>query len=423
MPIFSDLNNGTRWRILVCGLFLAVSLSPVQLLAQADWTQWRGTKRTGHVTGTASVDQWPARLERIWSLQVGEGHGSPVASSDRAFVMTRQGELETVVGVDLRNGAVAWTDSYPVEIGVNPSATAHGKWPRSTPLWNGGHLYTLGITGALTAYDSESGRRIWRRDFSEDVDVSNLFCGTSMSPLLAAGKLIVHVGDDSGGEVLALDPLDGSEIWSWKGDGPGYASPVIVDLDGTSQIVTLTKSLAIGLDLESGNLLWSLAFDDEWNENIVTPVSIDGRVLFSGVRKGTFAVLPQRESEGWVVDRVWENGDVPLYMSSPVIDSTRLFGLTSRKKGQVFSMDPRDGKVLWTSPGRAGRSAAFIVWGQHLLIQTTEAQLIILERGANEYKPIAEYDIANTPTWAHPAIVDGKILVKDQQNLTLWKVQ
>jgi len=36
------------------------------------------------------------------------------------------------------------------------------------------------------------------------------------------------------------------------------------------------------------------------------------------------------------------------------------------------------------------------------------------------FKPVARYRAADKPTWAHPAVVENGIVVKDANSVTLW---
>ena len=147
------------------------------------------------------------------------------------------------------------------------------KGPNSTPLVAGSRLFTLGVTGILTAWNIADGTIAWRQDYSSSIDTSKLFCGTAMSPMLEGGSLIVQVGSDvHGGRVLALDPATGKERWAWKGLGPGYASPLAVTIGGVRQIITLTNGSIVGIDAANGASLWSIPFQDDWHENIVSPL-------------------------------------------------------------------------------------------------------------------------------------------------------
>ena len=60
------------------------------------------------------------------------------------------------------------------------------------------------------------------------------------------------IGTNDDGAVAAYDAKSGAQKWIWKGDGPAYASPVIVEMSGVKQVVTLTQKYAVGLSLASG---------------------------------------------------------------------------------------------------------------------------------------------------------------------------
>ena len=100
-----------------------------------------------------------------------------------------------------------------------------------------------------------------------------MFCGTAASPLEVGGRVVVQTGSDiHGGQIVALEPATGKVAWEWKGPGPGYASPVVIEIAGKKQIASLTNSSIIAVDAMTGAELWSVPFPDEWHENIVTPV-------------------------------------------------------------------------------------------------------------------------------------------------------
>ena len=117
-----------------------------------------------------------------------------------------------------------------------------------------------------------------------------MFCGTAASPLIVNGRLVVQIGSDiHGGQVLALNPATGATEWEWRGLGPGYASPVLIEVAGSQQIVTMTEGSIVGLDGKAGKELWSVPFPDEWHENIATPLWTGAQLIVSGTRQGTHA--------------------------------------------------------------------------------------------------------------------------------------
>jgi outer membrane protein assembly factor BamB len=107
-------------------------------------------------------------------------------------------------------------------------------------------------------------------------------------------------------------------------------------------------------------------------------------------------------------------------MSSPVESGGYLFGLTNRSRGQFFCLDPRTGKTMWTTKGREGENAAFVAAGALVMAMTTEGELVIGSNSAKAFDVIKRYTIAESPVWAHPALVAGGIVVKDVDTLAYW---
>jgi outer membrane protein assembly factor BamB len=222
--------------------------------------------------------------------------------------------------------------------------------------------------------------------------------------------------------VVGFNAETGQERWKWEGDGPGYASPIIVELGGERQVVTLTDKSVIGIAVTSGKLLWKMPHPDEWNENIITPVLYGQMLIISGVRQGTRAVKVTREGDRWTPAEVWHNKQVTMYMSSPVLDGDLLYGLSQMRKGQYFCLDARTGKVLWTTEGREGGNAAVLHAQKVIFVLTNDADLIVANKSAKGFEPITRYKVADSPTWAQPIILGRQIIIKDASNLTLWSL-
>ena len=255
--------------------------------AAQEWTGWRGPERDGIVPASQTLETWPEAFASAWRVEMGEGYSSPVVSGGRAFVHSREGDAEVVTAFDLSSGARLWRQDYAALYVQNTIVPGGLPGPFATPLVDGGRLFTLGAAGILSSWNAASGALLWRNDYSASVQVTGLFCGTSASPLVDGGMLIVQVGSDAGGgRVLALDPMTGEEIWVWRGVGPGYASPIVAAIEGQRQVVTLTESSVVGLDARNGALLWSVPFTDAWHENIMTPVWTGEHLVVSGPRRG-----------------------------------------------------------------------------------------------------------------------------------------
>ena len=399
-------------------LFSLLILSPVA--SAQEWTQWRGPGRDGFVSDKNTPTAWPEQWQRAWRVEVGEGYSSPVVAGGRVFVHSRRDPEEIVSAVNLADGKVVWEQKYQAAFKKNQYAVEMAKGPNSTPLVIGNQLFTLGVTGVLSAWDTGTGRNLWVRDFSPSIDTSKMFCGTAASPLVVNGRLVVQVGSDiHGGKILGLDPATGKTQWEWSGPGPGYASPVVIDVAKQSQIVTLTQGSIVGIDAKTGKELWSTPFPDEWHENIATPLWTGTHLIISGTRQGTHAYTLAETNGKWQATEVWKNPDVAMYMSSPVFGDGVIYAHSSKKKGQLVSLDAKTGAVRWITEGRAGEHASLLLTPRHVVFLTNGADLIVVKRGTTAFAEERRYDVADSATWSMPVLLGSNMLVRDATGLML----
>ena len=412
---FGRRTAAARWSMLsAAGLVFAAGAGP---LAQ-EWAGWRGPARNGIAPASQTPRAWPDSFARAWQVEVGEGYSSPVVAGGRVFVHSRRGDAEQVTAFDLASGARLWRQDYPARFVQNTIAPAELQGPFATPAVDRGRVFTLDGAGILTSWDAASGALVWRNDYSASVQVTDLFCGTAASPLVAGGVLFVQVGSDpAGGRVLALDPATGDEIWSWTGVGPGYASPIVIEVERLRQVVTLTESSLVGLDAANGDLLWSVPFTDEWHENIMTPVWTGAHLVVSGPRQGTHAFALRREDDGWRAAPAWSNAGVTMYMSSPVLAAGTLYGHSSRRSGQFVALDAATGDVRWASEGREGDHASVLLAGDDLLLLTSDAELLVAAPDAAAFEVAHHYTVADGATWAMPVPLPNGLLVRDATSL------
>jgi len=243
------------------------------------------------------------------------------------------------------------------------------------------------------------------------------------SPLVSGNEVVAFVGTSGDGALLAADLQSGRVRWKWTEEGPGCSSPILANVGGVVQLVGQAREECIGVSPGTGALLWSIPFKTDYQQNIVTPVMLGDLVVFSGLRKGTTAYRIRNAGGAWKPDEVWHNPEIFSYMSSPVVVDGNLYGFSSRDKGQFFCLDGASGKTLWTSDGRIAENAAVVAAGNTLLALTSHGELLVLRADPRRFQPLARYQVADTPTWAHPAIVGNKIYVKDRTSLALWTIE
>jgi outer membrane protein assembly factor BamB len=231
------------------------------------------------------------------------------------------------------------------------------------------------------------------------------------------------VGGNVRGALTAFAVSDGAVKWSWTGDGPGYASPIAATLAGVPQIVTQSRNHIIGVSASDGRLLWKFPFTTEYVQNIVTPLVYRDTLILSGINKGVFAVRVVKKGAAYEAEKVWENQDAALYMNSPVLHGDFVYGLSHKNRGQYFCLDARDGKLQWSTPGREGENAAILLAGNTLLLLNNDAALIVAKATSQAYTELQRYKVADSATWAHPALSNRGILIKDHSTLAFWRFE
>lgn len=404
-------------RICLALLIVNFSLPAVQVQPPAAWPQWRGPARDGVASAFTVPTAWPAQLTKKWSATVGVGHSSPVVSGNRVVVHTRQDSREIVAAYDLASGKQLWQDGVDAPYTMNPAATGHGPGPKSTPAVADGRVFTLGISGIFSAHDLATGKLLWRKNAPPTPPEF----GTASSPMVDGTSVIAFLGGKNAGALTAMDVAKGTVKWQWTGDGPAYSSPIIATFAGTRQIVVQSQTRLVGVAAADGRLLWETPIKTPYEQNSVTPLVAGDLILYAGLDNPTIALRVQAaQGKGWTTTPVWRNEQLSMYMSSPAVSGTAVFGLSNKNRGQFFAIDSATGKTLWTTKGRDAENASIVRAGDYLLLATTNSELIVARANAARYEEIKRYTVADSAMWAHPAFAGRTIIVKDVNTLTAW---
>lgn len=410
------MRRANRWTGVMAGGLILIGAACA--LAQ-DWPQWRGPNRDGKVKGFTAPQSWPEELTKKWQVEVGEGDATPALVGDRLYVFARQGEEEVVLCLNAASGETLWTRGYEAQAVRGPASRHPG--PRSSPAVAEGKVVTLGVGGVVYCLDAATGNVAWHKDpFPEAVP--RFF--TAMSPLVVDGMAIVHLGEPGNGAIIAYDLATGDEEWRWGGEGPEYASPVLLTVEGTKQIVTLTEKSIVGVRVADGKLLWKLPFVPRRRAyNAATPIVSGQTVIYTGAGRGTRAVRIEKQADGFAAEELWSNPEVATQFNTPVLRDGLLFGLSDR--GYLFCINARTGKTEWMDSTRRGRGgfAAVVSAGSVMLALPSDSQLTVFEPTGNEYAEMARIEVADTPTYAHPVVAGNRVYVRDKQTVTMWTIE
>src|SRR5262249_42728845 len=212
----------------------------------------------------------------------------------------------------------------------------------------------------------------------------------------------------------------GAGKWKCTGDGPSHGSPMAADFAGTRQIIVFPQDNLVSVSAASGELLWKRPFTTSYTQNAITPVLYGDTVIVSGLERPVTAFKVVRRGSQWAAENVWENPDFSLYMANAVVVGDTLYGMSHKNSGQFFALDARTGKTLWRSAPRQATNAAMLHAGDVLFMLKDDAELIIANASTSAFEPVKRYTVADSETWALPAVSGNRMFVKDRSSLALW---
>lgn len=430
---------------------LAAILAGATLVAAAsataaDWPQWRGPNRDAHVSDFNAPQAWPKELTAKWTTNVGAGDATPALVGDHVYVFSREGEDEVTQCLSAADGKPIWTDKYPA-VSVSGAASAH-PGPRSSPAVADGKVVTLGVGGVLSCLDAGNGHVVWRKQSNKEFSPAWPMFYVASSPVIVDGMCVAHLGGRGNGAVVAYDLNTGDAKWKWEGEPPAYSSPVVTTVDGVNQIIEQGEKSLVGLSVSDGKLLWQEDFGGGGmgggrgmrggpggrrgggmmgrDYHAATPVVDGDTIILAGASIRAFKIT---QADGkFSVKQTWDNPQISTSFDTPVLKDNKVFGVSGSYA--LFCLDANTGKTLWTHalPGAGGSArgpsgfGSVIDAGPVLMALTPDADLIVFKPSDSQFSPVATYKVADSPTYAYPAVAGNRIVIKDQDAVILYEL-
>jgi outer membrane protein assembly factor BamB len=388
----------------------------------ADWAQWRGPLRTGHVpTGERVPDRLPATPRVVWKLNAGDGLASPVVSQGRVFVFDNQAGKETLRALDAASGNELWRQDVdaPFSDGQGPTG------PRCTPLVDGDRVYAQSCKGELQCRSVTDGRLRWRVNFTNDFGA--VFIGEKGTaqgasrhgyngpPVIDGEHLIAAVGGTNGAGLVCFEKRSGHVVWKSQNDPAAYAAPMIATFEGVRQVVSFSVDGVLGVERHTGELLWRMPVRTAYGRHVTAPVIHPIGVIVSSHQMGLIAVRLTKDTAGFKSEPAWISREAAMNFSCPVAVGDHLFGLGPEKN--LVCVEIATGKLKWSKPGYFTTSAdkanaAFLVLGRNLLVLTDGGELVLLEADPVEGKELGRVQVCGL-NWSNPAYADGRLYLRD----------
>jgi outer membrane protein assembly factor BamB len=426
-------------------LIAVVSVLSVACAIAADWPQFFGPKRDGTSAEKGLLRTWPKEGPKVlWTVPVGVGFGGPAVSGGKVYLLDRNDAVgDNLRCFDLSTGKELWTFAY----------AAPGKYDhpgsRSTPTVDGNHIYVCGPLGDLYCINASTHKAVWNKNIWKDFgggsrvpasffdrgngEPSLPIWGVTQNPLIYRGLVIVASQTSQAG-VVAYDKLTGELKWqSPVLDGNvGYDTPSIVKVGGEDHLVKAMAAKGFGrnasggsvngLDPLSGRVLWTYT---NWKCLIPVPHAVDageGRMLITGgYNAGAAMIKVEKKADGsYGVTELFKNRDFGSHTQSPLLYRDHFYAqctINERSDGLVCL--GMDGQVKWKTGEDPLFNKGGAILADGLLLGTDgNKMLYLIDPDPSGFKPLASAELLEPgENWAPLALVDGKLLIRDQKNL------
>lgn len=386
-------------------------------LESPDWPGFRGPDRNSRQAGTRLATDWlNSPPELLWRIAVGPGWSSFAVAGPALFTQEQRADQECVVCYEAETGKEVWV----AQIQARFSDPLGGPGPRATPYLHGGRLYALGADGDLRCINPIDGSPIWHQNIQEIAQREPPEWGFSSSPLVRAGKVIVHAGGEGASGVLAFAAETGELAWTATSGDHAYSSPQPATINGEDLVIMQTNYGFRILDPNSGQIRLSYAWPQRGYRALQPQVVGDNAlVLASEMNNGARRIELSANGETLIANDIWTSRFLKSDFNDFVYHQDHLYGFD----GGIFaSVDATTGKRNWKD-GRYGK-------GQVLLIQDSGLLLIMSERGEGillratpeKHEELAKLELLEGKTWNHPVLVGDRLYVRNSQEAACYKL-
>jgi outer membrane protein assembly factor BamB len=381
------------------------------------WTDFRGPRRDGHYQQGPILTAWPdIGLPLLWQQPVGGGYASFVIANGKAFTLEQRRRQEVAAAYDVQTGRELWTNSWDADF----QEAMGGPGPRATPTWHAGKVYVLGAEGELRCLDADNGRLIWRKNILEDNGAENLTWAMAAAPLVVDEKVIVLPGGRNGKSVVAYHKDTGEPVWKVLDDKQAYSSPMLATVAGKRQILVVSADRMMGLEPADGALLWDYPWKTQYDVNSSQPLVVGDRRIFisSGYGHGAAMVELSPAAGGrFAVREIWKNTRMKNKFTSSVLHEGYIYGLD---EAILACLDAETGELKWKG-GRYGYGQVLLASG-HLIVTTETGELALVKATPERHVELARFPALDGKTWNHPAIADGRLLVRNTTEMACFRI-
>jgi outer membrane protein assembly factor BamB len=321
------------------------------------------------------------------------------------------------------NGQTQW------QVDNGPAWTKDYPGTRGTPTIDGDRLYHQSPIGNIVCLKAQTGEKIWGINSLETFGGKNIQWALSESLLIDGDRVICCPGG-SEASVAALDKMTGETIWKAEstGDKAGYSTPTLAEHSGLRMIFVMTAKSVIGVNADTGKLLFRHPFETKYDVNVLKPIFHDGHLFVSGGYGTTGSQMLKViavDGEDVSVELVWESKDLDNHHGGVVLLDGFLYGAAHQFNNAKWAcLDWETGEQKWAERG-IGKGS--VTYADGMLYMMNEKSSVGLAKPSPDgHEVISKFRLppgGSGPSWAHPVVCGGRLYIRHADRLFAFDVQ
>lgn len=384
---------------------------------RANWPGFRGWDGSGVTDFTNAPLSWDGKSGRgiAWKSMIpAQGNSSPVVWSNQVFVSGATADKREVFAYDSATGRLLWRCEIAHVPGSPLQKTEVGEttgFAASTGATDGRYFYAIFANGDLAAVNFDGGIA-WSKALGP---LKNPY-GHASSLVARQGMLIVQLdqGESSKtfSKLLALEAGTGRVKWERSRPVPAsWATPIIIEASGKTQIVALGEPWVIGYAFADGTELWRANLLQ--SEVVPSPIFASGLVIAVNPNMKLIAIRADGSGDVTKSGVAWDAGNNVPDITSPVSNGELIFTVNSG--GGLTCLDARNGHKIWDHELDLNVQASPVIMGNRLLVLSENGVAVQVEVG-REFKQLSRSELPDKFV-ASPAFTDGRIFLRGETNL------
>lgn len=370
-----------------------------------DWPVYRGPARNGVSAETNWSHDWPGGAPKeLFKVNVKPGFSCPIIVKDRLWTMGHRNGKDTVVCLEALTGKPVWSYDYAaLSIGA---AKPDYEGTRATPTFAEGRLYTISRDGKVFCFDAANGTVIWSADVTKEAGAAIPTWGFASSPIVYGDLLLLNVGAAG----LALDKKSGAVKWKSAGTVSGYATPLLYEIGGRKRVAIFGAESVIGLEPETGKLLYSVPWKTPNKINSAELIYEDGKLFGSSAYNFGCALMDVSNDH---VKIIWSNKELKCHFNSSVLYKGHLYGFDGNNilSQGLKCLDFATGKLLWNQEKPTWGN--LIIAGDRLILFSQSSDLIIAKASPEKYEELAQCHPIGGTSWISPVLANGVLYLRN----------